>query len=165
MPRFEWLGLATGPTSLAYTELQMHAIVSRVAAAEERHWDALAAAYPEHLEAIVSGLGQYLRLRHPAVTAERAEGALRYGTPAGRTLLLTLTEPTRTPHGWGGATVAASRDARAVRLPFHTLFLTFATGWHPEWIGQRSALVALLIDEAALAGLAEAAFADAGQPT
>ena len=81
MARFEWLGLSTGPTSLAYTELQMHSIVARVAAAQEEHWDSLAASYPEHLEALVAGLGQYLRQRHPAAAMNRSPEALRSSRP------------------------------------------------------------------------------------
>jgi hypothetical protein len=130
-----WPGLSwrARGAALPWTVLRLAEVSIWLQQMEARHWDELAAAYPDELEALRTLWGQEARARYPQVAVQRGRGGgLCLGDEA-RYLRLETGEPVRTPHGWGGARIAVARPGDRPHRPA-LLLLTFARGWHPEWL-------------------------------
>lgn len=127
----------------------------------EEHWEQLAEALPERLEGLVTAFGQQAHARYPDVLVRREpQGGLTLAQGT-QQLSLLVGEPARTPHGWAGA------ELRLVRPKFRpvppvVLLLTFARGWHPEWLAAHSQLLGahfVVVDDVFVSHTLDAVFA------
>jgi hypothetical protein len=157
-----WPDLTWGAVAgaLPWTVLSLAEVSIWLRQMREEHWEQLAEAYGDEWEALMMLWGRLARQRCPDVPAQRlpAGGFLLGGSD--RNVRLTTGEPLRGAHGWGGAELGLARPGDPPHPPA-PLLLTFARGWHPEWLAvHRQALHPsfVLIDDAFVAHTLDAVF-------